>query len=316
MKKALSAFALTFTILLTGCSRGETEQSSSTPQIIYPEESTQQSGSSQQGGTPQDSTPSQSTTPGSSDTQSGENDKATFLIGADRLPVYVSEITEAKTIDNNGESAEHVIPASELDEKTFTSASCGFVYVYDSRIDINKFDNPELFDEYGMYLGEDLSPSTEYRRIKAGDKVGSLTVRSAKTVFSPESELAALGSYLYDSSVYYDGELTVTGYLSIFYHMLYDDGMIWLLPTESPLPQMIYDYAEGVGVSHSPMLGGGSYSESVGFNLGYLTDVEADLNGLEIGDENVKVRAVIGNIRAGGGLMPSVFGELLSFEIL
>ncbi len=191
----------------------------------------------------------------------------------------------------------------------------GFAYVHDSRINVLAVEAPDKFED-GVYTGEELPPSAEYRRLCTGDRVGELTVRSAKTIFTSDSELAEYSSYLGWSSVYFNGELTITGYLSIIENPLYQDGMVSLVPAESQLPQMFYQYAENVGVSHAPIFGDGYYSEAATFNLGYLGGIKADMNGLKTGDMNVKVRAVIGNVRAGSGTLPMYFGDLLSVEIL
>lgn len=237
----------------------------------------------------------------------------TFLIGADGLPIYTSEITEVCI----GEFGDEAIPAEQLDENTFTRVTCdGFAYIHDSRINVLAVEAPDKFDN-GVYTGEELPPSTEYRRLRAGDKVGTLTVRAAKTVFSRSSEFAASGSYLESSSIWFDGEIALTGYISIYENPLYQDGMVRFVPIESTLPQMIYQHTDGTdGISHSPVLREGSYGETAEFNLGYLGGIKADMSGLKIGDVNVKVRAVIGGVRTGGGALPTYFGDLLSVEIL
>lgn len=296
LKKSFAVFTAALAVLLTGCSAADT--GSDSPQSTAQQSDVQLNvnASSHLGGNPQ-------TEP------TGE---PTFLIGADGLPIYTSEITEVSV----GEFGYDVIPVDQLDENTFAQVVCdGFAYVHDSRINILAIEQPDKFDN-GVYIGEELLPSAEFRRLRTGDKVGTLTVRSASTTFSREGELAGHGSYLESSSVYFDGELTITGYISIYENPLYQDGMVSFMPAESPLPQMLYQYADGVGVSHSPVFGEGSYSETAMFNLGYLQGIKADMSGLGTGDTNVKVRAVIGNIRTGGGSMPIYFGELLSVQIL
>jgi len=296
LKKSLTVFAAAAVLLLGGCS-----------------DVSEVSGNSQ-------STSTQSSTKQSSiQTDSSQNEptgEKTFLVGADGLPIYTSEITGVTVVDPQSDLGAREISVEELDESTFASVTCdGFAYVHDSRINVNAIDDPDKFED-GVYIGEELPPSTEYRRLRTGDRVGELTVRSAETVFTPDGELAEYGSYLESSSVRYDGELTVTGYLSIIENPLYQDGMVSLMPIDNPLPQMIYQYADGVGISHAPLLGDGFYSEAADFNLGYLCDINADMNGLKTGDINVKVRAVIGDIRTGGTAVPMFFGELISVEIL
>lgn len=305
MKKILTAFTAA-ALLLSGCSVGNESGSQST---------VTQSGE-HQSDTPQNSAETQSgTSPDSSQAEpAGEK---TFLIGADGLPIYTSEITEATVADSNDALGGRGIPVEELDENTFASVTCsGFAYVHDSRIIVSAIDDPDKFEDGLVYIGEELPPSAEYRRLHTGDRVGELTVRLAETVFTSDSELAEYGSYLGWSSLYFDGELTITGYLSITENPLYQDGMVRLFPAESPLPQMFYQYTENVGISHAPVLSDGYYSETAAFSLGYLEEINADMNGLKIGDTNVKVRAVIGNIRGGGGTLPTFFGDLLSVEIL
>lgn len=303
MKKILMAFTAA-ALLLSGCSFGNESGSQST---------ITQSGE-QQSIAPQNSEQQSSTVPDSS--QAEPTGEKTFLIGADGLPIYTSEITEATIVDQNSTLGGLEISVEELDESTFASVTCGFAYVHDSRIIVSAIDDPDKFEDGLVYIGEEVPPSAEYRRLRAGDRVGELTVRLAETIFTSDSELAEYGSYLGWSSVYFDGELTITGYLSIIENPLYQDGMVSLVPTESPLPQMFYQYAENVGISHAPIFGDGYYSEAAPFSLGYLEGINADMNGLKIGDMNVKVRAVIGNVRAGGGTMPMCFGDLLSVEIL
>ncbi len=246
--------------------------------------------------------------------QSVPNGEPTFLIGADGVAIYTSEITEVMISDPESPFGEREISVEELDESTFSSVTCGgFAYCHDSRINVNDVEEPDKF-ENGVYIGEELPPAAEYRRLRTGDKVGGLTVRAAETVFTRESELAANGSWLGWSSVYFDGELTVTGYITITENPLYQDGMVRLMPIDSPIPPMIYQYSEETGISHIPVFGDGYYSETAEINLGYLEGINADMDGLKTGDRNVKVRAVIGNVRAGGGTFPSVFGDLLRIE--
>lgn len=291
IKITFAAFIVCIAALLGGCSGGE----SSVDRSDLQSEATLPSGGSSQ------------------NEPSEPNGSPTFLIGADGLPIYTSEITEVSV----GEFGDEIIPVEELNESTFAQVICkGFAYVHDSRINILATDEPDKF-ENGVYIGEELSPSTEFRRLRTGDKVGTLTVRDAETVFSRDSEIATGGkTYLSSSSVYFDGEVTVTGYISIYENPLYQDGMVSLMPIESPLPQMFYQYANGVGISHVPVFGDGSYGETALFSLGYLEGTKVDMSGLRIGDTNVKVCAVIGSVRAGGGSMPMYFGELLHVEIL
>lgn len=299
MKKIFAIFSAALTVMLAGCSAADTGSDSSDSSQSTVQQSDIQlnvNTSSHLSGNFQDE-------------PKGE---PTFLIGADGLPIYTSEITEVSV----GEFGYDVIPVDQLDENTFASVTCdGFAYVHDSRVNILAVEEPDKF-ENGVYIGEELPPSAEFRRLRTGDKVGTLTVRSASTTFSRESELASHGSYLESSSVFFDGELTITGYISIYENPLYQDGMVSFMPAESTLPQMIYQYADSVGVSHSPVLGDGSYGETAMFNLGYLQGIKADMSGLSVGDVNVKVRAVIGNIRTGGGSAPIYFGELLIVDIL
>ena len=303
LKKILTAFTAA-ALLLSGCSIGNESGSQST---------VTESGE-HQSSTPQNSTETQSST-APDNSQAEPAGEKTFLIGADGLPIYTSEITEAMIFDTNSDLGEREIPVEELDESTFASATCSFAYVHDSRIIVSAAEAPDKF-ENGVYTGEELPPSAEYRRLHTGDRVGELTVRLAETYFTSEGEFAEYGSYLGWSSVYFDGELTITGYMSITENPLYQDGMVSLVPAESPLPQMFYQYAENVGISHAPVLGDGYYSEAAAFSLGYLEGINADMNGLKIGDTNVKVRAVIGNVRAGSGTLPMYFCDLLSVEIL
>ncbi len=295
IKKSFAVFTAALAVLLTGCSYTDSSDSS--------QSTVQQSDIQLNVNTSSHL---------SGNSQNEPKGEPTFLIGADGLPIYTSEITEVTA----GEFGYDVIPVDQLDKKTFAQVICdGFAYVHDSRINVLAIEDPDKFDN-GVYIGEELPPSAEFRRLRTGDKVGTLTVRSASTTFSRESELTEHGSYLESSSVFFDGEITITGYLSIYENPLYQDGMVSFMPAESTLPQMFYQYADGVGVSHAPVLGNGSYGETAMFNLGYLQGIKADLSGLRVGDTNVKVRAVIGNIRTGGSSMPTYFGELLTVDIL
>ncbi len=292
MKKTLIFFTAA-ALLLTGCSKEDISESSKSV--------TEQSDEKQ------------SIQSDSSDDPAGEK---TFLVGADGVPIYTSEITTVTVRDPRGDFGEREISVDELDESTFASVVCeDFAYVHESRINMNAIDNPDMFED-GVYIGEELPPSTEYRRLRVGDRVGELTVRAAETVFSPDGEFAGYGSYLSSSGIYYDGELTVTGYLSIVENPLYEDGKVSLLPIDCPLPSAICQYADGVGISHAPILGDGYYSETARFDLGYLGGINADMSGLKSGDANVKVRAVIGDIRTGCSSFPLFFGELKSVDLL
>lgn len=292
MKKLLMVITAAAAVLLAGCSDGgnsDVSQNSEQQSRVRSNDFSAGSGS-----------------------QTEAQGEPTFLIGADGLPIYTSEITEVSI----GEFGDQIIPTDQLDESTFSSVTCGgFVYVHDSRINVLEIEEPGKF-ENGVYIGDELPPSAEYCRLRVGDKVGTLTVRAAETVFYRDGELAEHGSYLGSSSVYFDGEITITGYISIYENPLYQDGMVTFIPAENTLPQMLYQYADGAGVSHSPIFGSGSYGETASFNLGYLQGIKANTNGLSIGDTDVKVSAVIGGIRAGGGSVPMYFGDLLSVQIL
>lgn len=135
-------------------------------------------------------------------TYNGSTTAETFLIGLDGKAITAAEIT-LLTDKNSKQTA-------VLDENDFERAECdGFAYAYVPSVYYDKETNPEMFNLNNMFIGDEIK-STEFMRVKVGDKFGGLTIKSARTVFRVNDTNS---TYYEGSEIEFDGEITLTGTL-------------------------------------------------------------------------------------------------------
>lgn len=327
MKKKLTILISTLTaalILSTGCAKAPSDPGNSTP-----EQSSSQGSSS----VPENSSGNNDES-SNSGSESGDsaptNDKGepTFLICPDGTPVYTSEITEIYTGSDFMENDDRRDITLEEAEKLakeggdFTVICSGFVYGFIPENAFNRIDDPDLFGtrddvigffssestEYYGYTGAPVS-SAEYVRFNTGDKIGALTVKSASVCFGNAPGNNDIREYsdkpanfLRGGSVEFDGELELSGYVSVSsYNEFYGTGGdVTFYPdpqscTKLPVVGGHWDTETGKFV-HSPVETFDGYYGDYTLNLGNINDTGADMSGLNYGDTLVKASVVVENI--------------------
>ncbi len=266
----------------------------------------------------------------------------TFLTAPDGTPIYTSEISEMYTgSEERGNKETITLEQAKLIAQTgngyFTVKCDGFVYGYIPERSLNYVDDPEMFkqrendSEYFDYLGEEFDVntgegkySTEYMRINVGDKFGSLTVKSAYTLFSRPVGMKSFsdipGAYISDCCVEFDGEIELTGYVEVTPEdTLYGTGgdmYFWPDGDSSvKIPEFLYYTNPKTGeichFSGSHFYGtGGSYS------IGNMYKVDCDTSSVQPGDTFVKVKVTLDNVRYVPGDFGGLKVDLKSIEVL
>lgn len=337
--KKITAIICTIAMLaaLTGCDNKET--SGSVPE--NPESSTGNSASDSTNdgtGNSESSDSSDSTPESSASEESAPKGEPTFLTCVDGTVIYTSDITVLRGYNADYELVE--LPIGEFDEENFIneaySVICdGFAYAFTSKDAFNPVQNPDLFqvkehfEELGLkeYAGEEIAPSTEYYRVKPGDKFGELTVKSAETMFyanySNYEGKGINGAYMYGGTIEFDGELELTGFVRVSEENEgYDEGgEIRFVPDNEcvdRIPLIKYEVNEdSAEVQHSPMgnWDSNAYSDINMFSLGNIHDYDIDLDGLEVGERFTHVKITIGDIVSSGDTSFSdIDAKLLSLE--
>ncbi len=340
--KKITTTLLTAVLLvsLTGCKPNE--ESPDTPNS--PGDSSAITDSSDNSGN--SGSPNSSTASDSAPEPPKPTGEPTFLTAPDGTPIYTSEISEIYTgseeFDNKKtitlEQAEQIAQTGDGD---FTIKCDGFVYGYIPERALNRVDDPEMFKDSGSgksfkYLGEKFDVnsfegkcSTEYMRIKVGDKFGTLTVKNAYTLFedkswNPEDDFSDIpGIYISDRCVEFDGELEMTGYVEVTPEdTLYGMGgdMIFYPDGDSSVILPDFDYflnRKSRKICHFAVMIGAGFYGYVWFNIGNMYQVDCDTSGLNPGDSFVKVKVVLDNIRyAPGHQMGGWKFDLKSIEVL
>ena len=262
-----------------------------------------------------------------SDPASGTENKGepTFLICPDGTPVYTSEITSVFTgSDGSGDRKEITIDEAEKlarEGGNFTVICSGFAYAYISENAFNRIDNPDMFGpaddviglfgteggtEFFHYIGEEIPGSTEFIRLKTGGKIGSLTVKSAAAYFgnADSREFSDKpGNFLQGGSVEFDGELELSGYISVssFNEFYNSGGYVTFCPDSdscSKLPMFDGRWdSELGGFAHSPYESSEGYYGDLRLNLGNINELTVDTGDLKYGDTLVKSTIVIDDIK-------------------
>ncbi len=337
MEKAAYIFlAVTVLATLTACVNSQTPD-----EDLNSGSSSSSSISSSSSSTTSESSTTSSTAP-EPEIPDGE---PTFLICPDGTPVYTSEISETYRFDEKmGEKDPITLEQAEqfAKEGSEFSVRCdGFAYGFTSEETLSCIDNPELFKKsdsgrYFEFLGEEFNEntfegkySTDYTRIKVGDKFGTLTVKSAYTLFSQQAQNRAEGEdfsdvpgvYLSGAEVEFDGETEMTGYVVIEpMDALYGEGgvMRFIPDNDSSLIIPKFDYFLNKNarcVCHFPHANSSGYCGTA-YNIGNMFEVGCDTSGLHAGDFFVRVKVVLGDIKCTFGDLNRCDAELKSIEVL
>lgn len=255
-------------------------------------------------------------------TPSGE---PTFLLCPDGVPLYTSEITEIYSgSDKNPatfDEAEQGIRSVKYEhgsltcEEQFTIKCDGFTYGYIPMPALNRVDNPDMFEEDGSsfrYLGAtDKSGeliSTDFIRIKNGDKFGTLTVKNAYIIFGTNDHLfdgdpEAPGACVIGKGLEFDGEVELEGYICVTpADTLYGTGgdMKFYPNAESsvkiPIPggSWRFEYDKYCHITYPSWTG---WIGDEWFDVGNIHDTEFDVSGVSDGDQFVKAKITLENIR-------------------
>lgn len=336
MKKITAIIcAIAMLAAFTGCDNKETsgsvpENTESSTGNSAPENTQDSTGNSE--GT-SESTDNSDSTPESSAPEENKGEP-TFLTCVDGTVIYTSDITSLNNDDAKDDTVELPL-IEELDEERFIneaySVICdGFAYAFTSKNSFNPVENPESFqshETFDEYIGEEIAPSSEYFRVKPGDKFGELTVKSAKTTFyanycSYEGK-DIIGAYTYSGSIEFDGELELTGFIRVLEaNEGYDEGgtMIFVPDNEcmDKIPLIMYKVNDENGmVQHYLMCNfdGIAYNELNRFTFGNIRDYnDIDLDGLEIGERFTRVKITVGDIVSRGSSLSDIEAKLLSLK--
>ncbi|MCM1164449.1 MAG: hypothetical protein NC299_00095 [Lachnospiraceae bacterium] len=336
--KKFTAIICTMAMLaaLAGCDNGESSPESGS--VSAPESTLESSGESS--GSSSESVP-ESTSSESSESLPEESvptkGEPTFLTCVDGTVVYTSDITklEGAVYDVDGQLEQFSL--GDLDEERFLNCDymvvCGgFAYAFTPKYSFNPAQNPDMFetvegiglDNYWSYVGEEVAPSGEFYRVGVGDKFGALTVKSAETEFYSNYmnyDMSINGAYTWSGTLEFDGELELTGYISVSNpNEGYDEGgeMRLVLDNECAglIPLMKYEVVEDAVLhyTHGNWDGNG-YGDYNMFSLGNIHDYDIELDGLEIGEHNVHVRITVGDIVSRGSSgFSEVDARVLSLE--
>lgn len=253
--------------------------------------------------------------------------EATFLICPDGAPVYTSEISKiyaGSEFDGNYETLtlEQAEQCARECEGHFNVECDGYAYGYIPKKALNRADDPKMFKECGDgegfdFIGEEDELSDDCVRIKVGDKFGTLTVKSAETVFTDKwlyKEFSEEpGAYYCSGAVTFDGEVELTGYVDVWEDTDYQGagGTMQFYPdgeSSVKIPVILNG-----GISHRMGAMSVGYFGDWYCSLGNMSEVECDVSGLHKGDVFVKVKITAKNVSSGHG---GVKLELKNLEVL
>lgn len=200
-------------------------------------------------------------------------------------------------------------------EGEFTVKCEGFVYGFIPERALNRADDPEMFKDLSdgtmfEFLGDKDKFSADYTRIKVGDKLGTLTVKSAYTIFSDDrwiKELSEMpGAYISGGVITFDGEVELTGYVDVWEDSDYQGAggtMVFYPDGDSSvkIPVISYIPSEGDRKIHRSELHPAGYFEDWWCSLGNMSNVGCDISGLHKGDSFIKVKITADNVISGLG---------------
>ncbi len=259
-KRYLTAAALAAILVCTGCNNGGTAQTTTTAAAT----TTTTAAASTTAAEATTTTAAETTTAKETTAPEKTEETEETFDGYDGDVVFYSEDPIFTDLAGNNYYREEA-EVSDYGELVFPFAymrpSTGLCYT--------SYSNPEMFvPEDFTYTGE-TAPFLELVRYEAGDKVGSLTVKSAKTYFYPpynsdtgEFEIDATEGFHFSRvEVDFEGEITLSGAAFYYFDEMYarSSGDIEFLPINYetlPLPVDISDYQYRYGTLGFPMNGG------------------------------------------------------------
>ncbi|MBR5090255.1 MAG: hypothetical protein IK093_12575 [Ruminiclostridium sp.] len=271
-KRYLTAAALAAILVCTGCNNGGTAQTTTTAAAT----TTTTAAASTTAAEATTTTAAETTTAKETSAPEKTDETEETFDGYDGDVVFYDDPIFTDLAGNNYYRSEAEV--TDYGELVFPFAymrpSTGLCYT--------SYSNPEMFvPEDFTYTGE-TAPFLELVRYEAGDKVGSLTVKSAKTYFYPpynsdtgEFEIDATEGFHFSRvEVDFEGEITLSGAAFYYYDEMYarSSGDIEFLPINYetlPLPVDISNYQYRYGTLGFPANGG------VSDDGGYLDEVYA-----------------------------------------
>lgn len=243
----------------------------------------------------------------------------TFLICPDGTPVYASEISEIYTgseFDGNYEplTLEQAERRAVECEGEFTVKCEGCAYGFIPERALNHADDPEMFNARGdeetyKFLGDKDKFSADFTKIKVGDTFGTLTVKSAYSLFGDNRFLEKFsetpGAYIAGGMIVFDGEVELTGYVDVWEDSANYPGagglMIFYPDGDSSvkIPVISYIFSEDDGLTHKSEEIAGGYFGDWYCSLGNMSEVGCDTSSLHKGDNFVRVRITAVNVTSG-----------------
>lgn len=252
-----------------------------------------------------------------------QNTDETFLVGLAGDKILKSEITSVFTNDGSD-----CLP-QDLTEDKFSAVLCnGFAYVAQtSGASRNSIDNADVYDSVNMcFTDMNAVPEKNYIRLNVGDTINGLVLTSAETNFARGSDTtvfdlsdgsrkkgAELGIpeiYFAASSAKFEGEMTLTGYISKVAADEYGiaAGDILFVPTDGgeKFPVMSYRLDGDNGFYHTTQvysLSGLTWQNSFGYMyLGNARDTTADISALPEDGSFVKATVTVDNFELNCGV--------------
>lgn len=241
-------------------------------------------------------------------TTSEPDPRETFITGVMGEKILTTEISAVFT--NNGAE----LTAAELTRETFSAVLCdGFAYLAEpSGLARNSIDNADVYDENTLQF-DDVTPQpvSDYKRVNVGDSIGGLTLKEAQVNFASGSEMGLPDVAFVYGSAMFEGDLTMTGYISRAaedtYNFMTGDLMFVPCDGESTLPVMSYTYDEQLGYCHAPQyVSSGSgftwFNEFGYIYLGNAADTTADISMIPDDGTFVKVKVTFNKLLMSSGI--------------
>lgn len=241
-------------------------------------------------------------------TTSEPDPRETFITGVMGEKILTDEISSVFT--NNGAE----LTAAELTRETFSAVLCdGFAYLAEpSGLARNSIDNADVYDENTLQFSDVTpQPVSDYKRVNVGDSIGGLTLKEAQVNFASGSEMGLPDVAFVYGSAMFEGELTMTGYISRAaedsYNFMTGDLMFVPCDGESTLPVMSYTYDEQLGYCHAPQyVSSGSgftwYNEFGYIYLGNAAGTTVDISMIPDDGTFVKVRVTFNKLLMSSGI--------------
>ena len=309
MKKLKIITAILLAAALCGCSNKDTssQDSSASSEVSSAVDSTVQSTPTSTAGTGASSVPGgEASEPTVPDGNTPDGVK-TFITGLTGEPIYSSEISTVFTKDGS-----EVAPEG-LTRENFSAVLCdGFIYLAEpTKISRNIVDNADVYDSENMQFSDTIPEKiSNYKRYNVGDTICGLTLKDAQVNFAGGAEMGLPEIAFVYGAAMFDGELTMTGYLSRAaadsYSVMTGDLMFIPSDGEADFPVMSYTYDEELGYCHSLQYASGSgftWLNEFGYvYLGNADNTTADLSELPSDGSFVKVTVTVDNLMTSAGV--------------